>query len=159
MTRNSASRWVVLPPHVLLAAILLGLALDRWLPLVRLWGSPCGYVGTTVIVFGFLVNIYCGLQLRRHQTTVIPFRQSTTLLTEGLYRYTRNPIYTSMVLVLLGFAIAWGSLSPWFVPPLFAWIVAVRFIRSEEAMLLDTFGEEYRAYCRRVPRWLARARV
>ncbi|MGI9429038.1 MAG: methyltransferase family protein [Bythopirellula sp.] len=154
MSASPTSRWVVLPPHVLLVAILLSLALDRWLPLVRLWGSPGGYVGAAIIACGFLVNIYCALQFRRHQTTIIPFRESSALLTEGLYRYTRNPIYVSMVVVLLGFAIAWGSLSPWIVPPLFAWIITKRFVRYEEAMLLDAFGEEYHDYCRRVRRWI-----
>ena len=154
MSANSTSLWVVLPPHVLLASILLSLALDRWLPLMRLWESPCGYVGTTIIVLGFLVNISCALQFRRHQTTVIPFRESSALLTGGLYRYTRNPIYMSMIVVLIGFAVAWGSLSPWLVPPAFAVIVNQRFILREEAMLAETFGESYRAYCERVRRWL-----
>jgi protein-S-isoprenylcysteine O-methyltransferase Ste14 len=154
MSANSTSCWVVLPPHVLLVAILLSLALDRWLPLVRLWRSPADYLGAAIIISGFLVNIFCALQFRRQQTTIIPFRESSALLTKGLYRYSRNPIYLSMVVVLVGFAFAWGSLSPWIVPPLFAWIITKRFIRYEEAMLLEGFGEQYRDYCRRVRRWL-----
>lgn len=84
----------------------------------------------------------------------MPFRESSTLMTDGLYRYTRNPIYVSMVVVLIGFAIAWGSLSPWLVPPLFVAILTRRVIRFEEAMLTETFGEAYLAYCSRVRRWL-----
>ena len=101
-----------------------------------------------------LVNILCDLQLYRRGTTVFPFRQSTALVTTGFYRYSRNPIYLSMVVLLYGAAIALGSLSPWIVPTAFATLISQRFIRVEEAMLSETFGEQYREYCQRVRRWL-----
>ena len=135
-------------------AILLGLALDRWLPLVQLWGRPWTYIGWGIILAALLANIVCDLQFLRRKTTVIPFRESTVLVTNGLYRYSRNPIYLSMVALLYGEAIALGSLSPWLVPTAFAAVVSQRVIRHEEAMLADKFGDEYRDYCQRVRRWL-----
>ena len=106
------------------------------------------------MVVALTVNIYCAWQFHRRQTTVIPFRESTTLLTEGLYRYSRNPIYMSMVVLLIGLAIALGTLSPWLVPPAFAGLIDVKFIRREEVMLEEAFGAIYRRYCERVRRWL-----
>ena len=76
------------------------------------------------------------------------------LITGGLYRFSRNPIYLSMVVLLYGEAIVLGSLSPWLVPTAFAAAVSRLFIQCEEAMLTEKFGDPYRDYCRRVRRWL-----
>lgn len=150
---NKSRRWL-LPPVVLLAAILLSVALDRWLPLVELWGSTWTWVGGGIIVAMLAINTCCALEFRRRHTTVIPFHVSTALISNGFYRYSRNPIYLSMVVLLCGEALALGSLSPWIVPPLFMLTMERRFIRYEEAMLAETFGDEYQEYCRRVRRWL-----
>lgn len=147
-----AKRW--LPPHLLLATILLSLALDRWLPLAQLWQRPWTFLGGGIIVAALAVNLYLAIGFRRRDTTVFPFRESTALITDGLYRFSRNPIYLSMVVLLCGEAIALGSLSPWLVPMTFATLVSAQFIQHEEAMLTETFGDEYLDYCQRVRRWL-----
>ena len=59
-----------------------------------------------------------------------------------------------MAILLSGVALALGSLSPWIMLPLFVWIITKRFIVKEEAMLTDTFDDEYLDYCKRVRRWL-----
>ena len=76
------------------------------------------------------------------------------LITDGLYRFSRNPIYVSLVALLYGEAIALGSLSPWLVPTHLRATISRQFIQREEAMLTEKFGEQYRDYCRRVRRWL-----
>ena len=63
-------------------------------------------------------------------------------------------MYLGMLLVLLGCAVTVGSVYALVIPPLFAGIVQVRFIRAEEALLHSLFGDEYAAYCQRVRRWL-----
>lgn len=152
-TTEVPRRWI-LPPTVLLAAVLLSLALDRWLPVVQLWGRPWTWLGGGVMIAMLTLNSCCALEFRRRRTTVMPFRVSTALITDGFYRYSRNPIYLSMIVLLCGLAVALGSLSPWIVPPLFTVTVQRRFIRHEEAMLAEAFGEQYLQYCRRVRRWL-----
>ena len=151
---SEATMFRILPPHVLLAACLSSWALDHWLPVTVLWGSTGRYIGGGIVATALAVNIYCALQFRRRQTTIVPFQKSTALLTSGLYGYSRNPIYLSMVVVLVGLAMFWGSLTPWLVPPLFMAIITVHFIRREEAMLTETFGDEYRNYCAHTRRWL-----
>ena len=81
------------------------------------------------------------------------FLAATALLTNGLYRWSRNPIYLSMALLLGGLALFQGALSPWMVPPLFMVILNRHFIVPEEAMLAEAFGAEYRDYVSRVRRW------
>lgn len=144
----------LLPPHYLLGAVLLSLALDRWLPVAHLWGRPWTLLGGGIIIAAIVVNLYLAIGFRRRSTTIIPFQESTVLITDGLYRFSRNPIYVSMVVLLCGVAIALGSLSPWLVPPIFAATVSRQIIQHEEAMLTENFGDQYRDYCQRVRRWL-----
>ena len=154
MTNTDKKRTFFLPPVVLLFSILLSLALDRLVPIAEFGSREGKIVGVVVLVLGLAVNLFCAWAFRRRETTIIPFHESTYLITGGLYRYSRNPIYLSMVVVLIGIAIALGSASPWVVPPLFMVIISKRFIQKEEVMLEETFGEEYLAYCDRVRRWL-----
>lgn len=81
-------------------------------------------------------------------------QNSSQLVTEGLYRYTRNPMYVGMLVMLLGWALYLGSLSPLFILPLFIWVINTQQIFPEEAFLTKKFGESYRIYLQAVPRWL-----
>ena len=76
------------------------------------------------------------------------------LVTEGPYRFTRNPIYLGMVLSLTGLAIAFGNL--WLLTMLVPFVLVIRYgvIAREEAYLERKFGDAYRAYRARVRRWL-----
>ena len=71
----------------------------------------------------------------------------------GPFRFSRNPVYLSMVLGLIGLAVLLGTASPIVVIVLFALVIQARFIGPEEEMLREDFGEKYEAYTRRVRRW------
>ena len=90
----------------------------------------------------------------RRGTTLHPFGEPTALVTDGPYRFSRNPLYLSLALLLLGAAVYLGSLTPFVVVPAFVWAINASFIRPEEAKLAAAFGDAYRDYCRRVRRWL-----
>ncbi len=144
------------PPVILLLFALAMFALDRWLPIAQLVPGPLRPVGFLVMAAGLAFIVYCRALFMRHHTPIKPFEISNALILVGPYRYTRNPIYLAMVLSLLGVAWALGSLSPLALVPIFAWILASRFIVREEAMLRARFGAEYDAYCRTVGRWWGR---
>ena len=76
------------------------------------------------------------------------------LVTTGVYRYTRNPMYLGMALVLLGCAIVVGVATAFLIPVIFVVIIQYRFILPEEQMLRDLFPEEFPAYCQQVRRWI-----
>jgi protein-S-isoprenylcysteine O-methyltransferase Ste14 len=63
-------------------------------------------------------------------------------------------MYLGLTLALFGIAFVLGTVTPFLLPPLFAWFITVRFIRREEAILTAQFGEAYQDYARRVRRWL-----
>jgi protein-S-isoprenylcysteine O-methyltransferase Ste14 len=77
------------------------------------------------------------------QTTVKPFEESTALLTTGVFRITRNPIYPGYLLILLGVALIVGSVTPYAVLLVFAVLMDRVFIRVEEQMLEERFGQAW----------------
>lgn len=143
----------LVPPIYLVLHVVAMVAVHRVLPAPRLLPST-RMLGWPLMVLGVAMIVVCAGLFRRRGTTIKPFHESTALVTDGPFRYTRNPIYLSMVVVLAGTAVALGSLLPWLLVPSFVAIIQSRFIRREEAMLGDRFGDDYVAYRRRVRRWL-----
>lgn len=109
-----------------------------------------------VFIVGMAV---CAAGLRafeRAKTTSNPMHpdRASALVTGGVYRFTRNPMYLGWLLALAAWAIWLASLLPVVVLPLFFAYVQRFQIAPEERVLLALFGEPYAAYCRRVRRWL-----
>ena len=75
-------------------------------------------------------------------------------MTDGFHRYSRNPMYTGMLISLVGGFVMLGSATPVLLIPLFYWCIRTRFIAYEEQLLESRFGDEYRAYKRRVRRFI-----
>ena len=142
------------PPVLLLVAVVLMVALHYVLPVARWLAWPWRALGALPIAMALLVGFWGAVQFRRHDTTIIPFEQSTALIAEGPYRYSRNPLYISMTLILVGLWILLGSLSPVVVVPLFVWWISSRFIANEERHLEAQFGRTYLEYKTKVRRWL-----
>jgi len=142
------------PPVLLLIAVVLMVVLHYVLPVARWLAWPWRALGALPIAMALLVGFWGAVQFRRHDTTIIPFEQSTALIAEGPYRYSRNPLYISMTLILVGLWILLGSLSPVVVVPLFVWWISTRFIANEERHLEAQFGRTYLEYKTKVRRWL-----
>lgn len=143
-----------LPPVILLLFFLLQLGLHRWLPVQQLMKAPVSYLGVVLIVLGLAVIAAPARAFSRADTTIIPFRESSELVTSGVYRYTRNPMYVGMLAILLGVAVLCGSVTPFIAPVLFIPVLNVRVIQHEEQMLEERFGDVYRDYMQSVRRWL-----
>lgn len=90
----------------------------------------------------------------RHRTTLIPNRPAAALVTSGIYRVTRNPMYVSLVLLYLAVTLVLDSWWPILFLPLVVIAVDRLVIRREERYLLHAFPGEYAAYRERVRRWL-----
>jgi len=130
------------------------LGLHYALPGYRWIESPWRYLGFIPAAAGFCVVFYAAGLFRKHRTAIKPFKESSSLVTQGPYRFTRNPMYLSMSMALCGAAVVLGSITCLLILPLFVWLITTRFIRVEEAMLTERFGETYRAYRQRVRRWV-----
>jgi protein-S-isoprenylcysteine O-methyltransferase Ste14 len=144
----------LLPPlWFLLSLVAMGM-LHRLAPVARLIPSPWNWLGVVPLLGGLVLAASGARLFARRGTGIKPFSPITTLVTTGPYRFTRNPMYLGLVLALVGVAVLLGTLTPWFVVPLFASWIHHRFIRQEEAMLEGQFGEEYAQFKRRVRRWV-----
>ena len=145
---------LIYPPVWLLLGLISVFALNEMYPGMRFTSFFFQVVGGVVIVIGLLLLVTANGLFVRAGTEVIPFREVSALVTTGIYRVTRNPMYLGMAAVLLGCALTVGVVSALLVPLAFVAIIELRFIRPEEQMLRQLFPEEYPAYCQRVRRWL-----
>ena len=93
--------------------------------------------------------------VRRH-TTINPLKPTNTsaLVTSGVYRITRNPMYLGMACLLTAWAVWLGVLWPWLGPVAFVLYITRFQIRPEERVLTTLFGEAYTGYTQRVRRWV-----
>tara|TARA_R110002124_G_scaffold85371_3_gene221537 strand:+ start:3056 stop:3505 length:450 start_codon:yes stop_codon:yes gene_type:complete len=145
---------IIYPPIWLLFGLIAIFACNEYFPGPRFTSLTWQIVGGAVIVIGLVLLVTANGLFTRAGTGVIPFRNVSALVTGGIYRYTRNPMYLGMLAVLSGCAVTVGAATALLVPPLFAVIIEVRFIRPEENMLRGMFPQDYPAYCERVRRWL-----
>jgi protein-S-isoprenylcysteine O-methyltransferase Ste14 len=141
------------PPHYLLALSLCMLA--TWF-----FGEtppqtfPFILIGLSLIGFGFLLAFNSISRFIKAKTGVVPFSKSTSLITEGFYKYTRNPMYVGMNSFLLGLLIILNNPINFIFLFIFFFIVRNLFVIKEEVQMLETFEEEYIAYKNKVRRWL-----
>ena len=145
---------IIYPPIWLVFGIMGIFALNEFAPGLRYTGPVSQITGGIVMLAGLALLVVSGGLFSRAGTGMVPFRDVKVLVTQGVYARTRNPMYLAMALVLAGVAITVGALSALIVPPLFIAIIDRRYVRPEEGMLLEVFGDDYAAYCARVRRWL-----
>jgi protein-S-isoprenylcysteine O-methyltransferase Ste14 len=145
---------LLLPPVLFLICLAL-MALLRWLwPITTPFPRPWSLLGIVPILAGLLVGRSGIVQFRRARTNIRPFREADTLVTTGPFRFSRNPMYLGLVLVLLGAWILLGALSPVLGVVVFMVMADRWYIAFEERMLQQKFGPVYDAYRSRVRRWI-----
>ena len=143
-----------MPPSYLNLFLLLAVALHFLLPVQHVIHPPFTYLGIPLILTGLTLNVWSVSFLRKRETT-IEFNQSPTrLVTDGPYRFSRNPIYLSGLIISLGIALFLGSLIT-FVFPILLFIILERYyIPKEDESLKKAFGETYQNYKQSVRRWV-----
>lgn len=141
-----------IPPVLVLLACI---ALAFILALAGGWAG-LQILAPALFLAGFGVAVAGVLAFRKAQTTLDPTKptESSSLVTGGIYRFTRNPMYLGMTLILLGWICKMGigfSLLSLFV---FIWFISKYQIMPEEKILSEHFGSPYTDYCKQVRRWL-----
>lgn len=149
-----AGQGKILPPAWFFLAILVQLFGHFVVPIDEIVRWPWDVFGAALIFAGFGLTVYADWQFKRANTPVHPYERPAHLVTHGVFAFSRNPMYLGLTLALFGIAFVLGTVTPFLLPPLFAWLITVRFIRHEEAILAAQFGETYQDYARRVRRWL-----
>jgi len=144
------------PPVIWLLAALLMWTAHRWMPIAQLIMSPWTWAALLPAAIGVGIIYDANVRFRRAQTTINPLNPqlASSLVTEGIYRITRNPMYLGLTLWLLAWALWLETLSPWIVAALFPIVITGLQIIPEERALEKLFGETYRDYRKRVSRWI-----
>lgn len=146
-----------LPPLALLLlfALLLQLA-SYWLPASDLPPVLRLSLASCLLAIGLIIPLAGVLSFKRHGTTPDPRvpEQSSALVTSGIYRCSRNPMYLGFVLLLLAQAVFLNCLWLLILIALFAAYLQRFQIRPEERAMQQLFGDSYHSYCQRVRRWI-----
>ena len=142
------------PPLILLGHVLVGLALD-WLWPAPFLPSPIQYaLGAVLIVVAGTIAGTAIVRFLRAGTNVPTRQPATTLVIAGPYRFSRNPIYVGMILLLLGIGVIVDSVWILALAVPFALVLRYGVIAREERYLAAKFDEAYRSYCAKVRRWI-----
>lgn len=144
----------ILPPVWFLGAILAMVAIWYGVPGTQVTESSYVYAGIILMAAGVALAVYGKKQFDLANTPVRPFTKTTALVKSGPFRFSRNPMYLAMVIVLIGVGLVLGKIAPFAVIPLFIMWIRSRFIRYEEQIMAAQFGAAYLDYKNRVRRWI-----
>ncbi|MFC2137447.1 methyltransferase family protein [Bacteroidota bacterium] len=114
---------------------------------------PYNLLGLLFIPVGIYLVINPWYSFKNHNTPE-DFSESTALVKDGLYKYSRNPMYLGGIFILIGLAITTCNLCALIAPFLFFIIMNYMFIPFEEEKMNNTFGDEYKIYKNKVRRWI-----
>ncbi|PPC76528.1 protein-S-isoprenylcysteine methyltransferase [Pokkaliibacter plantistimulans] len=120
-----------------------------------LFAVPHWLIGLLALL-GLAIDLFAVWHFHRAATTVNPLypERASTLVTHGIYRYSRNPMYVGLTLLLLAWCLWLGNLISLLTVALFVWVVTRLQIVPEERILAQRFGDEFRRYQQQVRRWL-----
>ena len=143
------------PPPMLFLVFLIGALVLNWLfPLPEPWTTILRTAGGVAVVAGLALGGTAVSQMRQARTSPDPERPTTALVTDGPYRFTRNPIYLGFLLIYLGFTLLAGTLWGLLLSPILLWIATRLIVRAEEGYLAGRFPDQYQAYKARARRWI-----
>ena len=142
------------PPVIFLGFGLFGIAIHYLIPLTIIGPSWLVYLGVLILIasfigFGYMINFY-----KKNETEIEPTKTTSKIITSGLYKYSRNPVYIISCAGPIGlgfiFLTYWSMFA--FIPALI--VVYFTAVKKEEKYLANKFGQEYLDYKKKVRRWL-----
>jgi protein-S-isoprenylcysteine O-methyltransferase Ste14 len=155
-TRDNAGV-IAPPPLIALMAVVLGLALDWLMPayvltvVLTLWERL--FIAAILVAAGTALAVPALLGFRLAGTHVEPWKPASALVTGGIFGWLRNPMYVGLTLFLVALSMALAS--DWMLVMTIAFVLVIHFgvVKREERYLEAKFGDAYRAYKARVPRY------
>ena len=144
------------PPVVMLITALVMWLISAFLPVLAMPSLSSVPVAVIIILVGVAISLSGIFSFRRARTTVNPRTpgSTSTLITSGIYRFTRNPMYLGIQLALIGWGIYLGNVLSLLFAFAFALYIHRYQIRPEERFLLEKFGTDFAAYKAKVRPWI-----
>ncbi len=148
-------KYVDLPPVWLAAALVVvwnqKTHLDYGLSFGPVWAD---LLGGLLVGGGLVLIALAAYEMRRHRTTIIPHRDPDALVTSGIFKRSRNPIYLADSLILTGMILYWDAVLSLPLIPVFVWWIEKHFILAEEKRLRRNFRANFARYEKQTRRWL-----
>ena len=154
-----AMQWLetkIPPPIVMLLMGIVAFAVAHLFPTLS-FGIPLRtFAASTLVLVGVALNLLPKLAFRRAGTTVNPLKPASTntLVTSGIYRHTRNPMYLGQCVILMGWVVYLHNIAAFAAVPAFMLYITRFQILPEKRLLSARFPEEYAAFRKQVSRWL-----
>lgn len=145
---------MVHPPLIAVGFIVIAYVLGRFISLPLTAPSVVPNMGLLLAFVGFLLAIGAFLEFRKAHTTLDPHGSVKQVVTSGIYRFTRNPIYLGFCLMVIGVPLASGIYWGIVLAPFYIMTVNRLVIEREENYLQRKFKDQYTSYRSRVRRWL-----
>jgi protein-S-isoprenylcysteine O-methyltransferase Ste14 len=142
------------PPRIAQVLVLAAALLHWAAPLKQAQLYSSHLLGLLVGGAGFAVMMAGWRLFRKYDTAICPGEKPRRLVTSGVYRLSRNPMYLGMVAMLFGIALYVGSIPFYLAAAIYLAVIDRFFCPYEEARLIDAFEDDYLAYRKRVRRWL-----
>lgn len=144
----------ILPPQLLILTALAMIVLRLVLPGAVIVSTPWSWLGLPVLCAGLALAIVASRLFKTVGTNIVTFDKPDLLVTSGPFKFSRNPMYLGMGIVVVGLALMLGSAWPLLPAAAFCIVLDRWYVQFEEEKMLQTFGEDYEAYKRTVRRWI-----
>ena len=151
---TDAPNVIIFPPLLFVGAVISGTTLQFLWPIHPPAALPARIIGAGLALAGIALVVSAKKSLRRAGTHVRPDQPTTAIVSDGPYRFTRNPIYLGASTAYLGVTLLLNAF--WPIPALMPFFVLLHWgvVRREEEYLEQKFNDAYLAYKNRVRRWL-----
>lgn len=147
-------KWIDIPPAWLFLALIMTWWISELQPPALAFGGPVTDLAGGLLVGGGIVLMLLAVaEMRKRRTTVIPHKEASALVTTGIFKRSRNPIYLGDALILAGLALRWEAPVALVLVPLFMGTITQRFIIPEEDRLRRKFRADFARYCQNTRRW------
>ncbi len=144
----------VKPPQIAGLLIAVSVVLHFALPKEYRLDFACRACGAVAFALGFIVMMWAWWHFRQSDTPARPTDRASSLVTTGPFRFSRNPMYLGIVVMLFAIALWLGSWPMLIAPVGFLGFMSLVRIPYEEQQLRDIFGKAYASYAEEVRRWI-----
>lgn len=142
-----------IPPVFVVVVLMLIVTFSLYFPKLNIIPFPYNLAGLFVLYAGVTIMGKARDLFRQHHTT-LEIEAPTSLIRDGIFAKTRNPMYIGMFLLLFGLAICFRNVISIITPSLFLLLVNIFVIPQEEKLMHNAFGDEYLDYKKHVKRWV-----
>ena len=128
-------------------------------PMPALPAPVARLLGISVVIVSVALLLLAIMEIAGAKTAFDLRKPTTRIVTSGIFYITRNPVYLSMILLVIGIGLALNSVWSILLAAPMGSVLCLTIIRPEERYLEGKFGDVYRAYCAQAPRWLSKRRL